>query len=91
MTRRSVTTPSAERSLHHCSLKRCKNGGQRKPCRDSENKHIKILLERQKEQILTYCRAKIEKQEFQTDNEGIEQRGEINRALERDEQLRRDR
>ena len=53
-----------------------------------------------KEQILADCRAEIQKHEFQADydrrsipklNGVIEsQRGEINRALARDEQLRRD-
>ena len=68
-----------------------------KPRRDSENERIWILLERQKEQILADCRAEIQKHEFQADydtrsnqnlNRIIEsQRGEINRALTRDEQL----
>ena len=68
--------------------------------RDSENEQIRILLERQREQILADCRAEIQKHEFQADydrrsipklNGVIEsQRGEINRALEGDEQLRRD-
>ena len=52
------------------------------PCRGSENEQIRILLERQKEQILADCQAEIEKHEFQ--------RGEIYRAHEGDEQLRRD-
>ena len=70
------------------------------PCRDSENEQIRILLERQKEQILANCRAEIQKHEFQADyvrrsiqqmNGIIEsQQGEINRVLEGDEQLRRD-
>ena len=70
------------------------------PCRDSENEQIRILLERQKEQILADCRAKIQKHEFQADydrrsvqklNGVIEsQRGEINRAIGGDEKLRRD-
>ena len=70
------------------------------PCRDSENEQIRILLERQKEQILASCRAEIQKHEFQADfdrrsiqklNGVIEsQRVEISRALARDEQLRRD-
>ena len=69
------------------------------PCRDSENEQIKILLERLKEQILAGCRAEIQKHEFLADfdrrsiqklNGVIEsQRGEISRALEGDEQLRR--
>ena len=69
------------------------------PSRDSENEQIRILLERQKEQILADCRAEIQKHEFQADYDrrsiqklnGIiaSQRGEINRALAGDEQLRR--
>ena len=71
------------------------------PSRDSENEQIRSLLERQqKEQILADCRAEIHKHEFQADydrrsvqklNGVIEsQRGEIESALEEDEQLRRD-
>ena len=37
------------------------------PSRDSENEQIRILLERQKEQILADCRADIQKHEFQAD------------------------
>ena len=71
-----------------------------KPSRDSENEQIRILLERQKEQILADCRAEIQKHEFQADYDrrsilklnGIieSQRSEINDALAGDEQLRRD-
>ena len=133
-----MTTPSAERSLHHCSLtieknqravdklitllkkvccqvSRCLSVGhvrtgrlahefgslishvRGKPSRDSENEHIRILQERQKERNLADYRAEIQKHEFQADydsrsipklNGVIEsQRGEINRALEGDEQL----
>ena len=39
------------------------------PSRDSENEQIRILLERQKEQILTDGRAEIQKHEFQADND----------------------
>ena len=70
------------------------------PCRGSENKQIRILLERQKEQILVNFQAEIQRHEFQADydrrniqklNEVIgSQREEINRALQGDEQLRRD-
>ena len=70
------------------------------PSRDSENERIRILLERQREQILADCRADVQKHEFQADydrrsipklNGVVEsQRGEINRALTGDEQLRRD-
>ena len=99
--RRSVTTESAERSLHHCSLRSEKNQRSReKPSRDSENEQTRILVERQKEQILTDCEAEIHKHEFQADDDrrsiqeliGIieSQRSEINRALAGDEQLRRD-
>ena len=70
------------------------------PCRDSENEQIRILLDRQKEQILADCRAEIQNTEFQADYDrrsiqelsGVieSQRGEISRALDGDEQLRRD-
>ena len=70
------------------------------PSRDSENKQIRILLERQKEHILAECRAEIQKHAFQADydrrsiqklNAIIEsQRSESNRAHAGDEQLRRD-
>ena len=70
------------------------------PCRDSEDEQIRILLERQKEQILSVCRAEIQKHEFQADYDrrsiqelnGVigSQRDEINRALAGDEQFRRD-
>ena len=36
-----------------------------KPSRDSDNEQIRILLERQNEQILADCRAEIQKHEFQ--------------------------
>ena len=39
------------------------------PRRDSENERIRILLERQKEQILADCRAEIWKHEFQAEND----------------------
>ena len=67
---------------------------------NSENEQIRTLLDRQREQILADCQADIQKHEFQAEydrrsvqklNEMIEsQRGEINRALQGDEQLRRD-
>ena len=70
------------------------------PCRDSQNEQIRILLERQKEQILADCRPEIQKHEFQADYDrrsiqklnGIieSQQGEINSVLEGDEQPRRD-
>ena len=70
------------------------------PCRGSENEQIRILRERQKEQILADFRAEIQKHEFHVDydrrsiqklNEAIEsQRGEISRAHQSNEQLRRD-
>ena len=69
------------------------------PCREQKNEQIKILLEQQKEQILADCRAEIQKHEFQADydrrsipklNGVIESHeGEINRALEGDQQFRR--
>ena len=70
------------------------------PRRDSENEQIKILLERQKEQIIAVYRAENQKHEFQADYDrrkiqkmkGVieSQRGEIFRALQGDEQHRRD-
>ena len=70
------------------------------PCRDSETEQMRILLERQKEQILADYQAEIQKHGFQDDydrrsiqklNEVIEfQRGEIYRAHQGDEQHRRD-
>ena len=70
-----------------------------KPSREIENETIRILLERQKEQILADFRAEIRKHEFQADSEkrsiqelkGIieSQRREIDHTLSCDEQLRR--
>ena len=70
------------------------------PSCNSENEQIRILLERQREQILADGQAEIRKHEFQADydrrsiqklNEMIvSQRDESNRALAGDEQLRRD-
>ena len=70
------------------------------PRRDSENEQIRILLERQKEQILADCRAGIQKHEFQADYDrrGIQklngitesQRSEINHVHAGNEQLRPD-
>ena len=66
----------------------------------SENEQVRILLDRQREQILADCPAEIQKHEFQADrdrrsvqelNEVFEsQRGEIYRAHQADEQHRRD-
>ena len=94
----SVCHSRTVRPVHELSpLSSC---SREKPSRDSENERIRILLERQKEQILADCRAEIQKHEFQADcdrrsiqklNEVIgTQRDEINRALAGDEQLRRD-
>ena len=70
------------------------------PSRHSENEQIRILFDRQREQILADCRAEIQKHEFQADYDrrsihklnGIieSQRSEINHAHAGDEQLRRD-
>ena len=70
------------------------------PRRSSENEQIRILLERQKEQILADYGAEIQKHDVQADydrrsirklNEMVEsQRGEIYRAHRGDERLRRD-
>ena len=71
-----------------------------KSSREMENERIRILLERQKEQILADVRAEIQKHEFQADSDrrsvqelnGIieSQRREIDQTLANDEQLRRD-
>ena len=65
-----------------------------------ENERIRILLERQKEQILAEVRTEIQKHEFQADSDrrsiqelnGIieSQRREIGHTLACDGQLRRD-
>ena len=70
------------------------------PRHSSENEQMRILLERQREQILADCQAEIRKLEFQADydrrsnqkmNELIEsQRGEIYRAHQGDERRRQD-
>ena len=70
------------------------------PSRDSENERIKILFERQKEQILADFRAEILKHEFQADSDrrsiqelsGIieSQRRKIDHTIAGDEQHRRD-
>ena len=72
----------------------------RKSSREMENERIRILLERQKEQILAEIRTEIQKHEFQADSDrrriqklnGIieSQRREIDHTLAGDEQLRRD-
>ena len=68
--------------------------------REMENQTIRILLERQKKQILADFRAKIRKHEFEADSDrrstqklsGIfeSQRREMDHTLAGDEQLRRD-
>ena len=70
------------------------------PSHSSESEQIRILLERQREQILADCQAEVRKHEFQADydrrsiqklNEMIEsQKEEICRAHQGDERLRRD-
>ena len=93
--------PSHEESLltvrpvHELSLCR-----KRKSSREMENERIRILLERQKEQILADVRTEIQKHEFQADSDrrsiqemnGIKesQRREIDHTIAGDEQLRRD-
>ena len=71
-----------------------------KPSREMENETIRILLERQKDQILADVRAEIHKHEFQADSDrrsiqelnGIieSQQREMDHTLAGDEQLRRD-
>ena len=62
------------------------------PSRDSENQQIRILQERQKEQILADCRAEIQKHEFQADYDrrNIKKIEWSYRAPQGDEQHRRD-
>ena len=85
------------RPVHELSsLSSCRE----KPSREMENETIRILLERQKDQILADFRAEIQKHEFQADSDrrrtqelnGIieSQRREIDLILARDEHLRRD-
>ena len=71
-----------------------------KPSREMENETIRVLFERQKEQIFADFRAEIHKHEFQADSDrrsiqeliGIieSQRREIDHTIASDEQLRRD-
>ena len=86
-----------ERPVHELiSLCSCRE----KPSREMENETIRILLEKQKEQILAYFRAEIQRHEFQADSDrrsiqeliGIieSQRREVDHTLACDEQLRRD-
>ena len=70
------------------------------PNHSSESEQIRILLERQRKQILADCQAEVRKHEFQADydrrsiqklNEMIEsQKEEICRTHQGDERLRRD-
>ena len=72
----------------------------RKSSRDMKNERIQILLEKQKEQILSEIRTEIQKHGFQDDSDrrsiqelnGIieSQRREIDHTVADDEQLRRD-
>ena len=72
----------------------------RKSSREMENERIRILLEREREQILAEVRTEIQKHEFQADSDrrsiqelnGIveSQRREIDHTIAGDEQLRRD-
>ena len=72
----------------------------RKSGRDLEDERIRILLERQNEQILAEVRTEIQKHEFQADSDrrsiqqlsGIieSQRREVDHTIAGDEQLRRD-
>ena len=85
------------RPVHELSsLSSCRE----KPCREMENERIRILLDRQKEQILAEVRTETQKHEFQADSDtrsiqelnGIieSQRREIDHCIADDEQLRRD-
>ena len=65
-----------------------------------ENERIRIILERQKEQILAEVRTEIHKHEFQANSDRVSmqelngiiesQRTEIDHTVASDEQLRRD-
>ena len=61
----SVGHVRTERPVHELSS--LSSAVRENPSRDSENEHIRILLERPKEQILADCRAEIQKHEFQAD------------------------
>ena len=84
--------------MHELSL--LSSRSREKSSRDSENERIRILLERQKVQILAEVRTEIQKHEFQADSDkrsiqelsGIieSQRRETDHTLACDEQLRRD-
>ena len=84
-----------ERNVHELSS--CQK---RKSSREMESERIRILLERQRERILSEVRTEIHKHEFQADSDGrgtkelsgiIEsQRREIDHTIAGDEQLRRD-
>ena len=72
----------------------------RKSSREMENERVRILLERQKEQVLAEIRIEIHKHQFRADSDrrsiqelnGIveSQRREIDQTIADDEQLRRD-
>ena len=89
---------STERPVHE--LRSLSSRSREKPSREMENETLRILLERQTEQILADYRAEIQKHEFQADSDrrsiqelnGIieSQRREIDHTLAGDEQLRRD-
>ena len=94
--------PSQSLSVRHVRTERLVNefsslgsSSREKPSCDSKKKQIRILFERQKEQILADCRAEIQKHEFQADNDrrsiqklnGIieSQRSEMNHACAGDD------
>ena len=91
-----VCHSGTERPVHELSSP--SSCSREKSSRDSEHERIKILLERQKEQILADFRAEIQKHEFQADSDrrsiqelsGVieSQRREIDHTLAFDEQLR---
>ena len=93
----SPSSHTQERRDPYTNLVRVKK---RKSSREMENERIRILLERQKEQILSEVRTEIQRHDFQADSDrrsiqelnGIieSQRREIDHTLVGDEQLRRD-
>ena len=62
----SVCRARTERPVHEFGS--LSSRSREKPSRDSENEQIRILLERQKEQILAEVRTEIQKHEFQADS-----------------------
>ena len=83
----SVCHSRTGRPVHELSsLSSC---SREKPSREMENETIRILPEREKEQILADFRAEIQKHEFEADSDWRSIQ-ELDHTLAGDEQLRRD-